>query len=209
MYPTGSFERFQSDILEVYGGYGDKEYVTFGILIADLRQTDAEEYIYNYIDIFNDESGKYIDFFIPGYTKEEWYRDAKKYFSIRKQDYFFSYELFRDFILNLKNSFGIKYTYNPMLIIMSMIPGKRRTAKYIVIELDDFDTHGVRRSGSFFEEIFLFAKNKTQIEDFELGFQKTYIKGNLIDSLLNAIGNHWLIEINETHKGIKRFKIKQ
>ena len=63
MYPTGSFERFQSDILEVYGDYGDKEYVTFGILIADPRQTDAEEYIFNYIDIFNDESGKYIDFF--------------------------------------------------------------------------------------------------------------------------------------------------
>ena len=96
-----------------------------------------------------------------------------------------------------------------MLIIMSMIPGQRHTAKFIVIELDDFDTHGVRRSGSFFESIFSFAKDKTQIEDFELGFQKTYIKGNLIDSLLNAIGNNWLIEIKETHKGIKRFKIKQ
>ena len=46
MYPIGSFERLKYDILEVYHDYGEGEYVTFGILIADPRQTVAKEYIY-------------------------------------------------------------------------------------------------------------------------------------------------------------------
>ena len=48
MFPIGSYERLYYDILKRYKEYTNTEYVTFGILIADPRQTEAREYILNY-----------------------------------------------------------------------------------------------------------------------------------------------------------------
>ena len=41
--------------------------VTMGILVADYRQSEAREYMLNYLRRFDMLSGKYIDFYLPGY----------------------------------------------------------------------------------------------------------------------------------------------
>ena len=208
MYPVGSFERFTNDLIEIYREYGENEFVTFGILIADSRQSDAKQYIINYIDIFNEESGRYYNFFIPGYVNEKLYDDSKKCFTLNNENYYFSYDKFKGFISMLGEIFGIEYTFNPMLILMSMIPGKTNTAEKIIIELDDVDRYGIKRSGELFRTIFKFAKQSIMIEDFESMLQKTYIKGNWLDSFITAIGNKWLIELNSFNNGIKKYKIR-
>lgn len=78
MNPTGSYLRFQNDLLDRYSNYEDSDFVTFGILIADPRQTAAREFIFNYLNVFDRESGDYFDFFIPGYTEVEWPGDAQR-----------------------------------------------------------------------------------------------------------------------------------
>lgn len=42
MFPTSSYDRLYYDIIHRYDDYSKNEYVTFGILIADARQTEAE-----------------------------------------------------------------------------------------------------------------------------------------------------------------------
>lgn len=208
MYPTGSFDRFKSDLLETYRDYGENEYVTFGILIADYRQTDAREYIYNYIDLFDEESGRYFDFFIPGYGEMNYVDDARKCFTIREKDYYYSEKLFRDFCTKLNDYFGIKYSFNPMLVLMSMIPSKTHTAHFIVIYLDDEEKHGVKRSGELFRRIFRFAVQDPTIEGFETFFRKTYIKGDCIDSILNLFGKGTLVELKNRSRKYRCYKIK-
>lgn len=208
MYPTGSFDRFRTDLLETYRDYGEEDYVTFGILIADYRQTEAREYIYNYINLFDEESGRYFDFFIPGYGELNYVDDARKCFTIRGKDYYFSEKLFKDYYSKLNLNFGIEYSFNPMLILMSMIPNKRHTAHFIVIYLDDDEKHGVKRSGELFRKIFSFAVHDPTIEGFESLLHKTYIMGDCIDSILNLFGKGFLIELKNQSKKYRCYKIK-
>lgn len=208
MYPTGSFKRFRADLLETYKDYGKDEYVTFGILIADYRQTDAREYIYNYIDLFDKESGRYFDFFIPGYGELNYVGDARKCFTIREKDYYFSERLFKDFCAQLSIYFDIKYSFNPMLILMAMIPNKIHTAKCIAIYLDDDKNYGVKRSGVLFRKIFSFAVHDPTIEGFESFFRKTYIMGDCIDSILNLFGKGSLVELKNYSRKYRCYKIK-
>lgn len=206
MFPTGSYERFQHDIIYRYNTHGDNDFVTFGILIADPRQDQAREFIFNYLDMFDDESGKYFDFFIPGYDTYSYHSDEKEvYTSINNKNYYFNYDLFFDFINRLKSDFNINYTFNPMLILMTMQLGRKHTAKYIVLELDD--SPGIPRCGMLFEDIFQTARTTLQLNDFQGMLRKTYIEGNLLSSIINAIGQKWLIELNNTCRNMRRYKI--
>ena len=56
-----TFESLSKKVLQKYEGIS----ITMGILIADYRQTDAREYILNYMNRFDELSGKYIDFYLP------------------------------------------------------------------------------------------------------------------------------------------------
>lgn len=209
MHPTGCFDRFESDILCRYDDYEENDFVTFGILIADPRQSEAREYIVNYLEVFNNESKNYFDFFIPGYSEFSWPADAKKLnINIDEKEYYFSDELFYDFLTNLEKNFHIEYTFNPMLILMTMRPGQKNTAQYIVIELDNADRHGIRRSGMLFRKIFRVAKSNPQLDELQNMFQKTYIKGNWLNSIVNSLGPNWLIEINKTHSELRRYRIR-
>lgn len=59
-----TFEKLSRRILEKY----DEDIpITMGILVADYRQSDAREYILNYLNRFDERSGRYIDFYLPGY----------------------------------------------------------------------------------------------------------------------------------------------
>lgn len=207
MFPTGSFKRFEHDILGRYNDYGKDDYVTFGILIADPRQTDSREYIYNYLDHFNEESENCFDFFIPGYTEHNWSNDAKKVIvNVNSKDYYFSYKLFMEFLNMLKMHFGIKYTYNPMLILMSMKLEQIRTAKYIVIELDN-NSHDIRRSGMIFSKIFEFARETPGIKDLQRRFVTTYIRGNWLNDILHILNQDKLLKVINIRKNINIYRI--
>ena len=207
MFPIGSYERLYYDILKRYKEYTNTEYVTFGILIADPRQTEAREYILNYLDIFNRESGKFFDFFIPGYFQEFYESDYN--IQVGNITYGFNVKLFNEFCNNLKNDFDIQYTFNPMLILMSMPKGDKNRAQFVIIELDDYNDYGIRRSGELFLKIFSIAKADNRLCEINNELRNTYIKGNAIESIINAIGSDWLSEITKKTKEINRYKIKR
>lgn len=64
MKPVGTFDEICKKVLQKYE---DDEVVTIGILVADLQQDETKQYIVDYMDRFDRKSGKYIDFYIPGY----------------------------------------------------------------------------------------------------------------------------------------------
>ncbi len=67
MYPVRSFKQITKEIINKY----NHAPVTIGILIADGQQTAARDYIVNYMDRFDKKSGKYIDFYVPGYCEKK------------------------------------------------------------------------------------------------------------------------------------------
>lgn len=91
---------------------------TAAILIADYQQQLAREHILNYVDLFNRESDKYIDFYVPGYRKITDYEQrlfASSILSFAKENNL-DYEcLFKrefdnctDFYITLLKTFGYK-----------------------------------------------------------------------------------------------------
>lgn len=200
MFPTSSYER-------LYNDYGIDEYVTFGILIADARQGEAREYILNYLDVFNMRSGKFFDFFIPGYNENKW--NGGERIRLGNKIYYFSKRLFNEFCYKLDEDFGIQYTFNPMLVLMTMKKGRKDTAKYIVIELEDYGNYGVRRSGQLFLEIFEIAKQSIDLKDIRDSLTQTYIKGNALDFIINSIGRPWLCETKRISNELARYKIRR
>lgn len=216
MNPTGDFSRFQEDILM---RYLDCDEITFGILIVDPRQSESREYILNYLDVFHNASGKTFDFFIPGYT----FRYIDKFYkkpdfkcinteefviNIGNIEFLFEKDTFNEFCNELNKNFGIQYTFNPMLILMSMKQGYIGTAQYIIIELDQNSFHTARRSGEFFINLFDAIRSDNTLEHIQYHMEKTYIKGNLLDSIINSIGMEWLTEIYNINRNIKKYRIK-
>lgn len=209
MIPTGSYERFERDLLLKYNDYGEKDVVTFGILIADPRQSPAREFIFNYLDIFDKESENYFDFFIPGYSQYPWPDDAHKVgIRINNEDYYFSKKLFDTFCTNLVKDFKIIYSFNPMLILMSMQLGQKSTAKQIVLELDNLGTHGINRSGTLFRKVFEVAREDPRLNTLQAMFHRTYVKGNWLNAIIHGIGQDWLTELVHIHDGMKVYKIR-
>lgn len=206
MFSTGNYERMYYDILKRYDGYDSKTRITFGILIADPRQTESKEYILNYLSLFNKRSGKFFDFFIPGYFEEPYFGGIE--IKVDNKSFYFNESYFLNFCENLKKDFDIEYTFNPMLILTSMYKEYPETAEYIIIELDDYGPHGVKRSGNLFLDIFEAAKGNCSLEGLRDSFIKTYVHGNALQTIISAIGQDWLTEITKTSKELKRFKIK-
>ena len=206
MFPTSTYARFQQEILERYSDYEDTDFVTFGILLADVRQTEAREYILNYLNRFDRRSGKFFDFFIPGYDKHD--RDCGKSIKLLDTQYFFNSELFDEFCAKLEIDFSIHYTFNPMLILMSMKKGHKGSAQFVIIELDEYGQHGVRRSGKLFEDLFDASKSSAHLTDLRNNIVKTHLRGNLLDTIINAIAPNWLCEIKKQASELKRYRIK-
>lgn len=215
MNPVGDFRTFYDEFLRKYDDYADNEIISFGILLADYRQTDTREYILNYLEDFDYSSGKLIDFFIPGYI-EAWNvgrctRDTMSRndgcIQVRGTDYVFVGEIFTSFIQNLEIQFGIRYTFNPMLILMSMERCYIQTARYIVFELDTIPG-GVRRSGELFSQIFDVAREDTSLEAYRNRCCHIYIKDNIVEKISTAIGLPWLEEITRVGTEYRRYRIR-
>ena len=66
MNPVRTFDQITQEILNK----NDFETITVGILIADGNQASARDYIINYMDMFDRKSGKFMDFFVPGYCED-------------------------------------------------------------------------------------------------------------------------------------------
>lgn len=215
MNPIGDYNTFRDEFLRRYGNYGDHEIISFGILLADFRQHEAREYILNYLEDFNRESGKTFDFFIPGYIKRQvadWYKSdsriqEKSFIKVSGTDYCFCYDLFLDFYKQLSRQFDILYTYNPMLILMSMERCYPGTARYIVIELDNIQG-GVRRSGQLFSRIFEIARSDDSLEAFRDKCFYTYVKDNIVATIAKATGIPWLEQISNVGNEYRRYRIR-
>ena len=160
--------------------------------------------------MFNDQSDRYFDFFIPGYSEYPSKDDARDFIAIGEKKYYFSYQQFKEFIYGLENFFSLKfrYTFNPMLILMSMKPGHFDSTEFIILELDDLNEYGIRRSGELFRMIFDKARYSNDLREIRSEFKKTYIKNNCLDSIINAISPSWILELNKSYGNAKRYKIK-
>lgn len=207
MNPIGSYYRLEGELREAQEGLGLDASITFGILFADARQPEAKAHIINYMNSFDRKSGKYFDFFIPGYVE---YGTGEPAFTLKRtsQKFYFDDELFDEFCEWSEKNFGIEYTYNPMLILISVIGGKLGESQKVIIELDNLSGYGVKRSGIFFGEIFKIARSDNALDEISYNLEKLYVKGNIIDSIVASLGQDWLVELKRTKDEIRKFKIK-
>ncbi|MFI1242070.1 hypothetical protein ACI2LD_02675 [Enterococcus casseliflavus] len=154
MYAIGTYERF---ITRIKGNEGEKSDL-FGVLIADIRQQETRGYILNYMDRFNLLSGKYINFYIPGYSVEFAKHWRNKSIFIDGKDYMFNPTEYNKFIENFQSDFNIDFPYKPTLYLIEYERGNFKYSKVAVFELDD-TSGSIKNTGEFFEKIFKFAKH--------------------------------------------------
>ena len=64
MNPVRTFDEISASIFDKYQGM---DTITIGILIANAGQPSAREHVLSHMVTFDRKSGRYIDFFIPGY----------------------------------------------------------------------------------------------------------------------------------------------
>lgn len=230
MNPVRTFDQITQEILDKY----DYKTITVGILIADGNQTAARDYIINYMDKFDKESGKYIDFFVPGYCErisdstvsienryhpnayEKWIcmGDLPMFIIRRNQTaYYFDKFLFDDFIEEMETKMCIEYTYNPMLVLVevnkSKDRGKIEFQNKMVIELDEDSDRGVTRAGILFNRIFEVAKQEVGLDRFKQNGRMYYIKGHAVNNIIRVIQGDWLESVENVVGDIKRFRIKK
>lgn len=212
--------------------YDDEICVTMGILIVDYRQSEAQEYILNYMNRFDELSGKYIDFYLPGYymftgdSEVEWERRQHYNMCISRHcsthkpiyldrtgaPYYFDDYLFEDFLREFSNKTGVSYTYNPMLILIEVkkecYRGQIQFQNKIVIELDENSPRGIRRSGQLFEAIFDIAKREMNLHRFGRALKIKYIKGNAVQKIASMLDGNFIEAIGESAEGIMTYRIK-
>ena len=181
----------------VNGGGGGSDYVStvIGILLADPRQPNVKEYLFNYLDILDARSGDSFNLYIPGYRKaDETIDDKDICYRVGnvKDGLVLDYSLFVGFINDMEAKMNVKYTFNPMFVLVSAwynhLSGKTefRDDCY-VIQLDKVPG-GIQRSGEMFDVVFDVAKKNTQDMDaYKGGVRMKYVKATaaklIIDSL--------------------------
>lgn len=209
MWPTSRFERLEHDLACETNGCMEDDRVTFGILIADARQGQAKEYIINYMDELDKESNNYFNFYIPGYTDDKfWGKDDSCYLEINRRRYYFNEEDFKNFCDELYNKFAIKYTNNPMLVLVSMVPGNYKTKKYIIIELDKNEQYTINRSRELFSIIFKAANTKVDLEGVRREIIREYINGNLLEIIQSLFDKTIFIKMVKMFKTYKIYRIE-
>lgn len=224
-----TFESLSKRVLEKYDGDIP---ITMGILVADHRQSAAREYILNYLNRFDEKSGKYIDFYLPGYYmfseegKNEWEKRSHQnicvsrhcsskepiFISRLQEKFYFDGYLFENFLYDFERKTGISYTYSPMLILVEVNKrkgyGKLEFQDKLVIDLDDGTPRGIRRSGVLFEEIFNIAKREVRLDRFGRALRMHYLKGNAVKTIANVLDGNIIEPLAETMEGIMQYKIK-
>lgn len=207
MVPTGDYERFENEIIRRYQEYDIP--ITYGILIADYRQSNCSEYIINYLNRFDKLSGKCFNFFIPGYSYYSYQNGIEIDTTINGKKVFFSRNLFEEFIEKLEEQLGIKYCYDAMLVLVEKKANQSisKADKKIIIPLSEI-SGGIKTSGKIFEKIFEISKKYVDIKDYRYELEKMYIKKDIIDEIVDSFGNRYSKFFYKNNKKIKHFKIK-
>lgn len=165
MFPIGTYERL---ISKIKGREMTRKADLIGILFADIRQSETKEYILNYLDTFNSTSGKFIDFYIPGYyIKEEITKGHETYYGFEKievdsKTYIFSVKEYEKAIQTFAKDFGVKRRYVPALYLIEWSNGNFSNAEIIEIELNK-SPDSVKNTGELFDVIFELSKKGTNI----------------------------------------------
>ncbi len=195
---------------------------TIGILIVDWGNRAVRDYIINCIDRLDRKSSKLIDIYVPGYVTELSASEEEKQqhpnsgprkiaFYLRRTEcqYFFDKFAFDDSVEEIEEKLGIKYTYNPMLILVecdvNKCNGKIEYQDKMVIQLDKV---GIERVGILFERIFDIAKETVELKMFAKRLRFTAIKGKAIDLLYNAISKGWKGAVKDLYDAIKLYRIE-
>jgi hypothetical protein len=203
MFPVGSYERL---IHEIKNREDSDLPITFGILIADYRQQKCREYIINYLSRFNKISGKYINFYLPGYISDEIYKNDN-IISLHNKKYYFNTEIYDMFLEKLKSDFDIDYPYNPILLLVEYSKGHFRFSKKIRFELD-MDGSDIKQTGELFEIIFDIAKKEVSITEFKSKLRAKVFKKNIFEDLIKIIDNKYVSTVVDKTKNILTYKLK-
>nr|WP_302305450.1 hypothetical protein [Ruthenibacterium lactatiformans] len=153
MWPLGTYDRF---LRKIKGQEFSQEKVNyFGVLFCDVRQTNAREYVLNYLDVFNKRSGKYIDFYIPGYIPAEEYYGSRNHNAIYigKQKYIFDQSQYIEFCDRFEHDFGVGFPFSATLVLLEYNTGHFSKARKIVFELE-YSESGIKSAGNLFLNIF-------------------------------------------------------
>jgi len=201
MWPVGTYERMVYDIKARENPYLP---VTFGVLIADYRQQKAREYILNYISRFDKLTGKYINFYLPGYLEERDY--GCDGIDIRGLQYKFSPQEYMKFLESFSYYFDIDYPYNPVLVLIEYDRGHFKFSRKITIELDS-DGSKIEQSGRLIERIVDIAKEYVSLDDFSTRLTRDAVGSSLLERIIEATNNAMLVSISKGVNDAMRYRI--
>ena len=201
MWPVGTYERMVYDIKTRENPYLP---VTFGVLIADYRQQKAREYILNYISRFDKLTGKYINFYLPGYLEERDY--GSDGINIRGSQYKFSPKEYMQFLESFSYDFDIDYPYNPVLVLIEYDRGHFKFSRKITIELDS-DGAKIEQSGRLIERIVDIAKEYVSLDDFSTRLTQETIRTSLLERIIEGTNNSLLISISKGIDDVMKYRV--
>ncbi len=162
MFPiSGSFEHFlwkHSDKKNLTEGN------TVGLLFVDPRQTQIRDFVTNYMDVFNQESDKYIDFYLPGFRKVN---DESHYdMTISNTFWKFEPDVYNSFVGELRDRKIINFTTSAFLLLMEIGHHKTSFKKYMKIGIDS-PAMNPQEAGPFFKKLFEYSKSEIEFQKIE------------------------------------------
>lgn len=156
MWAIGTYDHF---LKKIKGQENNVKVNYFGVLFCDVRQSQTREYILNYLDVFNSYSGKYIDFYIPGYIQiEETDKKPDNTILIKDKTYIFRQKEYNDFCERFADDFSINFPFSSTLVLLEYKGGNFSTARKVIFQLEYLDK-GIKSAGNFFLNIFNCAEN--------------------------------------------------
>lgn len=202
MWPIGDYNRLKQEL-------SDRECsdipITFGILIGDYRQTRCREYVLNYIERFNEESGYWINFYLPGYIDDDNFSNENK-LTIKNKNYYFDEKLYDVFLKELASNFGIAYSYNPVLVLVECQNGKLGESRKIIIDLDR-NGSDIQNTGNLFDDIFEISQEVVNLDDFSKKLKINNFNSGIFDKVIDSVGSNALKNVKLALKENNRYKI--
>lgn len=211
MWPIGTYKHFLRKIKgqeEI-----EKKVEYFGVLFCDVRQAKAKEYILNYLDVFHNCSGKFIDFYIPGYIPKSDYvwENSDGVISINKKKFLFNFDIYKEFCTSFEHDFGVKFPFSARLVILEYKKGNFSRARKIVINLEDSE-EGIKSAGELFLKIFNCAEDGEMEQT--LSSLSNYLSKNdkrgMIGASTKTVLNFFSIDIDpiiNQYQKVSKFKI--
>jgi hypothetical protein len=158
MFPiSGPFEHFLWKLSEKNLVEGS----TVGILVADPRQSQIREFVTNYLDTFNIKSGRYIDFYLPGYIKVN--PASNHDITISNTCWKFDVNIYDSFINELCERKFLKFTTTAFLLLLEIGTQKTKFKDFIYISIDS-STINPKQVGTFFTQFFEYAKSEIEFD---------------------------------------------